>query len=1171
MKALLQPFKELEEIYNIKENIRKKNTPVYITGCIDSQKCHLIYGLSSVKDKFTIIVTYNELRAKEMYEDMKLFSDNVYLYPAKDIIFFNANIHSNYIIKKRIETIKRIIEEKNSVIILTIDAAIDNLLPLSTIQQNCIQLKLGDCIQFNTLLQKLIKIGYKRVDQVEAQGQFSVRGGILDIYCLTEEVAYRIEFFDDEIDTIRTMDILNQRSIENIDNIMIYPASELIINEKDIEKAMNHIDDEYKTLYNKFIQEKKGEVADRLKDIIEEIKEKIVQSKNLNGLESYLHFFYEKTVNIFNYFSADNTVIFLDEPNRLLERCDTIFKEFAESMKQRLEKGYLLPTQTKMIFSYSDLMHTINQKPLVLISTLNQSIKDLNIKEHFNIVVKSINHYNNSFETLIKDLIYWQKKKYKIILLAGSKTRAERLTQELKEREIKARYTTDFETEIIEGETIVAYGNIHKGFEYPLIQYIVISESDVFGKSKIKKKKKNKYQGKKIQSFTDLSIGDYVVHENHGLGIFKGIETIEVENTAKDYIKIAYADGGNLYVSTSQLDIIQKYIGTEGRKPKLNKLGSPEWKKTKKRVKRAVQDIAKELIELYAARQAKKGFKYSVDTVWQKEFEEMFPYEETRDQMIAIEEAKKDMESYKIMDRLICGDVGYGKTEVAIRVAFKAVQDGKQVAYLVPTTILAQQHYNNFVQRMKDFPVHVEMLSRFRTAKEQKITIEGIRKGAVDIVVGTHRLLSKDLVYKNIGLLIIDEEQRFGVTHKEKIKKLKDNIDVLTLTATPIPRTLHMSLIGIRDMSVLEEPPEERLPIQTYVMEYDDEMIREAITRELGRNGQVYYVYNRVQNIEEISTRISQLVPQANIAYAHGQMKERELEQIMYDFINGEIDVLVATTIIETGLDISNVNTIIIHDADRMGLSQLYQLRGRVGRSNRIAYAYLCYQRNKILKETAEKRLQAIREFTELGSGFKIAMRDLEIRGAGNIIGHQQHGHMEAVGYDLYCKLLDEAITSLKDDNQEESFETVIDLNVDAYIPPRYIKNEIQKLDIYKRIASIENEEDYHDMQDELLDRYGDMPTSVINLLMIALIKSMAHNLGITCIEQKNNTIKFIIKNDAPLDPEKIPNVLLRFDNKLSFSVKEVPFFTYKIKKLSQKELFIQIKNILQALNDLKK
>ena len=748
------------------------------------------------------------------------------------------------------------------------------------------------------------------------------------------------------------------------------------------------------------------------------------------------------------------------------------------------------------------------------------------------------------------------------------------MSEDLREYDLNAFYSDNMERVVQSGEIMITYGSLHRGFEYPQIKLVIISDSDIFGAEKKKKRKKKEYEGTKINSFTDLNIGDYVVHENHGIGKYLGIEKIVVDKVTKDYMKIQYADGGILYILATGLDVIQKHSGGDAKKPKLNKLNSPEWKHTKQRVRSAVRDVAKDLIELYAKRQEKQGYQFQPDTVWQQEFEEMFPYEETDDQLSAIEATKKDMESTKIMDRLICGDVGYGKTEIAIRAAFKAVADGKQVVLLVPTTILAQQHYNTFLQRMMDFPISIDMMSRFRTAAETKKIKERLKAGTLDIVIGTHKVLGKDIVYKNLGLLIVDEEQRFGVTHKEKIKTLKENIDVLTLTATPIPRTLHMSLIGIRDMSVLEEPPVDRHPIQTYVLEHNEEIIREAIHRELARGGQVYYVYNRVNGIDEVANMVAKLVPEANVAFAHGQMKERELENIMFDFINGEIDVLVSTTIIETGLDISNANTMIIDDADRLGLSQLYQLRGRVGRSNRTSYAFLMYKRDKMLKEVAEKRLQAIKEFTELGSGFKIAMKDLEIRGAGNLLGAEQSGHMESVGYDLYCKMLNEAVKSMKGEvAEEENFETSIDMDIDAYIPSTYITNEYQKLDMYKRIAQIRTEEEFLDLQEELMDRFGELPSSVNNLLNIALIKARCHAVYITSYVQKGSNIKMVLYQKAKINADGIPALLEKYKPNLKLTMEANPYFTYTLqppKKGAKLDVYTIFVSTNELIDDLK-
>ena len=855
----------------------------------------------------------------------------------------------------------------------------------------------------------------------------------------------------------------------------------------------------------------------------------------------------------------------MDEPVRLQESAEIVEKEYFHSLESREEAGIEADEIPIQVEQTDHTIGKMNKYYGIAFTMLESKCGMFKVRSVYSLQVKTVNPYNSSFELLTRDLKKLKRTGYRVILVSGSRTRAKRLAEDLRDYDLSSFYSEEMERQVNPGEIMVTCGYISEGYEYPMLKFTVISESDIFGKKK-KKKKRKTYEGKKIQEFSELKPGDYVVHENHGLGIYQGIEKVEVDTVTRDYMKISYADGGILYIPATQMDLIQKYAGADTKPPKLNKLGTPQWKKTKGQVKKAVQLIAKDLVKLYATRQQTEGYVYGPDTVWQREFEEMFPFEETEDQLRAIEDTKKDMESTKIMDRLICGDVGYGKTEIAIRAAFKAVQEGKQVVYLVPTTILAQQHYNTFIQRFKDFPVRVDLMSRFRTQAQQKKTVEDLKKGLVDIVIGTHRVLSKDVGYKDLGLLIIDEEQRFGVTHKEKIKKLRENIDVLTLTATPIPRTLHMSLIGIRDMSVLEEAPMDRMPIQTYVMEYNDEMVREAIERELARGGQVYYVYNRVENIADLALRVQKLVPDARVSYAHGQMNEHQLEDIMYDFINGDIDVLVSTTIIETGLDIANANTMIIQDADRFGLSQLYQLRGRVGRSNRMAYAFLLYQRDKMLKEVAEKRLAAIREFTDLGSGFKIAMRDLEIRGAGNLLGESQSGHMAAVGYDLYCKMLNEAVSQLKGKKEEADYATTIDLDIDAFIPESYIKNEYQKLDIYKRIATIETEEEMDDMTEELIDRFGDLPKKVQQLLHIAALKSLAHSAYITAIEQKGKDYKFILYEKANLDPAKIPALLKKYGNNMTFKAEAVPYFLYQKKGRSGKE---KGENVLQMLREI--
>lgn len=1079
MKAFLTPLQGLAEFEQIKEKSKTNKGILQVSGCMESQKSHLMYGLSGIAP-YRLILAEDERRAREIYEDYRFYDRKVYSYPAKDLLFFQADIHGNLLIRQRMKVIKALLEEKELTVVTSIDGCMDFLESLEKIKEQLIHYESDSTVDIEQLKNQLVALGYERVGQVEMPGQFSVRGGIVDIYCLTEENPWRIELWGDEIDSIRSFDPESQRSLENLEELTIYPAVE-------------HIGD---------------------KDMV-----------------SFL-----------DYFPEERTIIFLDEPNRLTEKGGAVEEEYRQSRMHREEKGSRnLPEN--WLCSFEQLQKELNKRNCISVCALEPKQAGWKVREKFYLEVKSISAYNNSFELLVKDLHQYKKQGYRIALLSGSRTRAERLAKDLQEEGLAAFYGQDYGREICPGEIMVVYGHAKKGFEYPLIKFAVMTESDIFGQEQKKKKKKN-YSGSRIQDFAELSVGDFVVHEKHGLGIYRGIEKVEVDRIVKDYIKIEYRGGSNLYIPATQLDCLQKYSGADASKaPKLNKLGTQEWNKTKSKVRGAVKNIAKELVELYAVRQEKEGYVCGPDTVWQREFEEMFPYEETEDQLSAIEDAKRDMESTRIMDRLICGDVGYGKTEVALRAAFKEVQESRQVAYLAPTTILAQQIYNTFVQRMKEFPVRVELLCRFRTPAQQKKAIEDLKKGQVDVIIGTHRILSKDVQFKNLGLLIVDEEQRFGVTHKEKIKQLKKDVDVLTLTATPIPRTLHMSLIGIRDMSVLEEPPMDRMPIQTYVMEYDEETVREAINRELRRGGQVYYVYNRVTDIADVALRIAKLVPDARVDFAHGQMSERELENVMYSFVNGDIDVLVSTTIIETGLDISNVNTMIIHDSDRYGLSQLYQLRGRIGRSNRTAYAFLMYRKNVMLKETAEKRLAAIREYTDLGSGFKIAMRDLELRGAGNLLGAQQHGHMNAVGYDLYCKMLNEAVKEAKGIHTMEDFETSVDLNVDAYIPDSYISNEFQKLDIYKRIAGIETQQDYDDMLEELLDRFGEPGKAVLNLLAIAKLKAIAHQGYVTEIKQTGKIVRFTLYEKARLNTEGFPALMQKYRRGLQFKNEQEPKF----------------------------
>ena len=1145
MDAFVQPLYELADFDAIIRQLKKPGI-VQVSGCLDSQKAHFTNGLLR-EFPFRLIVAENDLKAKAFYEDFRLYDPEVLYYPARDLIFYQADIHGNLLTRQRIQVLRALLEREEVTIVTSIDSCLDCLVPLAVWKEKVIKIRNDSEIDLDRMKRHLVELGYEWAAQVEVPGQFSIRGGIMDVFPLTEDNPWRIELWGDEVDSIRSFDAESQRSIENLEEITIYPATEVVLDKETIRQGIKAIEKEAQKSQKKFRDEMKTEEGARVRQIAAELKDQLEEMEHIAGAESFVRYFYKKTESLLEYL-PENTLVVIDEPNRLTEHAKTTEEEFRESMIHRLEKGYLLPGQMEVIRNHQEVVHRFHQMHTLSLSTMEPRGNAWNFTMEMQLTVKSVNPYNNSFEMLVKDLLRWKKSGYRMLLLSPSRTRAARLAKDLQDQELSAFYSEDPEELIQPGQIKVTWGRVSRGFEYPMVKYVVISETDIFGKEKKKKRKKSQYSGKQIQSFSELSVGDFVVHENHGLGVYRGIEKMEVDGVVKDYIKIEYAGKSNLYILATQLDVLQKYAGSDAAKaPKLNKLGGQEWKKTKTKVRGAVKNIAKDLVALYAARQQEAGFRYGPDTVWQREFEEMFPFEETEDQLQAIEAAKQDMESPKIMDRLICGDVGYGKTEIAIRVAFKAIQEGKQVVYLVPTTILAQQHYNTFVQRMKDFPVRVDLLCRFRTASQQKKTIGDLGKGLVDILIGTHRVLSKDVQFKDLGLLIIDEEQRFGVSDKEKIKKLRENVYVLTLTATPIPRTLHMSLVGIRDMSVLEEPPVDRVPIQTYVMEYNDEMVREGIKRELARGGQVYYVYNRVKDIEEVANHVAQLVPDANVVFAHGQMHEHQLEKIMLDFINGDIDVLVSTTIIETGLDISNANTMIIQDADHMGLSQLYQLRGRVGRSSRTSYAFLMYKRDKVLKEVAEKRLQAIREFTELGSGIKIAMRDLEIRGAGNVLGAEQHGHMEAVGYDLYCKLLNQAVEALRGKrDEEEDFQTVVDCDIDAYIPVSYIKNEYQKLDVYKRISAIESEEEYMDMQDELIDRFGDIPKAVDNLLRIALIKALAHQAYVTEVGINRQEVRISMFPKAKLNTEGIPALVAEYKGALKMQMSETPGFLYQ-------------------------
>lgn len=1163
MDLLLKPLNDLEAFRLLKNKIEKQAGPLAVNGITDEQKVHLAHALTAGGKRQKLIVTYNELQVRQLAESFAFYEKEVWQYPAKDFIFYQADVRSQDIVRLRLAVLQKLLDGEDITVICSIEALKDALLPKAVFAAARIPLERGGQMVQPVLTEKLVNMGYERVPVIEGRGQFALRGGIVDIFPPFGEFAVRIEFFDDEIDSLRLINPDTQRSVREIESLEIFPNREIVLEPGMAKKAVERLRRDYKATAQKL--KDNAEALAQLDKMVAALADKMENNGSFAGIESNLNYYFTETADLLDYFTEP--LIILDEPLKVLEGVRTLETEYRESLENRFFKGHLLLEQKNSGLDYKKLIFRLAGKESLLLSSLYQAGKEIPYRTEVQISGSSAHLYHHDFEAMAKDLAYYVKQQYRIVVLTATGAMLSSL-QELLENHGLPVFLAGESGETVAGKIALAVGGLRQGFIYPEIRFAVFAEAEARS-SRRKKKAGSKTAGQRLQSFYDLKAGDYVVHESHGVGIFAGVETIETDGMARDFIKIKYQGDGVLFIPTTQLDRIQKYIGGEGAAPKLNKLGGQEWKRTVSKAKKAIDEMVADLIQLYSHREQAKGFSFSPDNVWQQEFEELFPYEETEDQLTAIADVKADMCSAKVMDRLVCGDVGYGKTEVALRGAFKAIQDGKQVAYLVPTTILAQQHYNNFVQRFKDFPVRIGILSRFSTPKEMKQTLADLERGLIDMVVGTHRLLSKDVSFKELGLLIIDEEQRFGVKHKEKIKQLKENIDVLTLTATPIPRTLHMSLIGIRDMSVLEEPPHERQPIQTYVLEHDEGLIRDAIYREINRNGQIYYVYNRVRNIEEVTGRLQALVPEASIAYAHGQMSEHELESIMLSFIRGEIDVLVATTIIETGLDIPNVNTIIIQDADKMGLSQLYQLRGRVGRSSRVAYAYLTYKRDKVLQEVAEKRLKAIREFTEFGSGFRIAMRDLEIRGAGNVLGTSQSGHMDAIGYELYTKLVAGSISAKTSRTEAaDDFETSIELKIDAYIPPEYIKQEEEKLASYKKIASIRGEADYLDILDELIDRYGEPPKSVQNLLKIGLIKGLAHELEITSIQMRNAEVELTVLPNARFDGNKLLPFLEERKKEIRFQTKGSSAFLLRIPTPAQ--MLDQIKFVLQDLKKLR-
>ncbi|ABR46397.1 transcription-repair coupling factor [Alkaliphilus metalliredigens QYMF] len=1162
-KMLLSPLRQSLEYHQLLDRVNLEKTPVAIHGLNDSQKGHMSYGLFDDSNEQVCILTYSEVEARKIEQDLKFYiGDRGLFFPSREVIFYDLKAQTDHAQQERMETLQKIATGEKHVVVASIESLLLKLIPPALYKKDQISFKVGESIDLEKVTETFVKQGYERVEQVEGNGQFSIRGGIIDIYSGGEISPYRIELFDDEVDSIRQFQVDTQRSTQKVQELLIYPVAETIIEPSAVESVIQAIEAEGAALSKKL----KGGPKERLAEKVAEVSNKFREFGHFNGVEQYAPYLYEQEASLLDYLNP-NALVIIDEPQRCKERVRGYEGEFKENFKTLLERGEVLPTQGNLLLAYDKLVKSVLERRVITLSLLPKNTPDFPPKEIINFMARPVQSFHGKINLLIDELKSLQYKGYKIVLLPGTKERALRLLELLRERGIPVEFVVSHKEEIVSGQIFIMQGSINRGFEYSSMKYMTITDYEIYGVHKRKKKERRRKDAVSIKSFVDLQVGDHVVHEGHGIGKYIGIEELSVEGIKKDYIKIRYSGEDHLYVPTDQMNLIQKYIGSDKGSPKLNKLGGVEWVKTKGKVKKAIEDMAEELLKLYAERRRNKGHAFGNDGEWQKQFEDLFPYEETPDQLKSIEEVKADMEQEGAMDRLLCGDVGYGKTEVAIRAGFKAVMDSKQVAFLVPTTILAQQHFNNFKQRFSGFPVTVEMLSRFKTPAQQKQVLEGVRTGNVDVLIGTHRLLSKDIEFKDLGLLIVDEEQRFGVKHKERMKQMKESIDVLTLTATPIPRTLHMSMVGIRDMSVIEDPPEERFPVQTYVIPYNESMIIDAITKEMARGGQTYYVYNRVDGIHQVARKLQELIPEARVAVGHGQMGERELEMLMMDYLDGVYDVLVCTTIIETGLDISNVNTIMIHDADKLGLSQLYQLRGRVGRSSQQGYAYLMYQRDKILSEVAEKRLKAIKEFTEFGSGFKIAMRDLEIRGAGNLLGSQQHGHMASIGYDLYIKLLEETMAEMKGEVVEKYEDTNMELNVNAYIPERFIGSSTHKIEIYKKIASIRNQEDLYAIEEEIEDRFGDIPMSVRNLLMISYIKALGNQIRVQTITQKEKEIRIQFTRSQKLKPENIGSVLHQYPRKVSFHGSDQPYLIYQIRTADQYKLLTEIKEVIEKIS----
>ncbi|TCN17667.1 transcription-repair coupling factor [Mesobacillus foraminis] len=1167
MQGLKALFSQQDDVHSVISGMEVGLKEQLVAGLSGSARTVFLASIYEKTNRPVLVVTHNLLQAQKLYDDLAglVGETNVYLYPANELIAAEISVSSPELKAQRIDALNHWASKKQGIVIAPMAGLRKILPPKEMWTKFQMNFSVGDDIDLDKTLHQLVSMGYVRSDLVSAPGEFSVRGGIIDLYPLTAADPYRLELFDTEIDSIRSFSLEDQRSKEKLTAISVGPATEYPTEPANLEKMLAGLEDGLSKSLKKLKDEKaKNQLSQNISYELEQLK----NGQKPDQMFKYMSIAYDTPQSLLDYLPA-NGFVFIDEISRVQEMNESLNKEEAEWYTSMLAEGQMVH-DLKVSHHLPELLQK-SANPFVYMSLFLRHVPNTNPQNIINMSCKPMQNFHGQINVLKAEMERWKKGNYSVIFLGPDDERTQKLERVLEDYEIEAVKVKD--TQLIPARAQIINGSLNTGFELPIQKIAVITEEELFNKRTKKTPRRQKLtNAERIKSYSELKIGDYVVHVNHGIGKYLGIETLIINGVHKDYLHIRYQGTDKLYVPVEQIDLVQKYVGSEGKEPKVYKLGGSDWKRVKSKVQSSVQNIADDLIKLYAEREASRGYAFSPDGDMQREFETSFPYEETEDQLRSIHEIKKDMENERPMDRLLCGDVGYGKTEVAIRAAFKAIADGKQVALLVPTTILAQQHYETIRERFQDHPINIGLLSRFRTRKQQNETIKGLNAGTVDIVIGTHRILSKDIKYRDLGLLIIDEEQRFGVTHKEKIKQLKTNVDVLTLTATPIPRTLHMSMLGVRDLSVIETPPENRFPVQTYVMEYNGGLVREAIERELARDGQVYFLYNRVEDIERKAEEISMLVPDARVTYAHGKMTENELESVMLGFLEGEFDVLVSTTIIETGVDIPNVNTLIVFDADKMGLSQLYQLRGRVGRSNRVAYAYFTYRKDKVLTEVAEKRLQAIKEFTELGSGFKIAMRDLSIRGAGNLLGAEQHGFIDSVGFDLYSQMLKEAIEERRPDPEQKKRPSVeIDLEVDAYIPESYITDGHQKIEMYKRFRGLTSFSDIEELQEEMVDRFGDYPEEVESLLKIAELKIFAETAGVETIKQAKQEVVILLSEDGSsrIDGQKIFKISNKYRRNVGLGMDGKKLkMTVQTKGLNKDEWFTITFEMIKGLHD---